>query len=146
MKTEKRLHLVVVTPYAKFYEGEVDFVVLPTSEGESGILVNHVPVVFAIYPGSLRLRIGEDWRYAFVSNGYAQVGDDYVVVICNAAEWAESIDVNRAQSNINKNQARLDRLNPVADRVQCARSKHAIRRNKMRIHVAEQYGQSSQSN
>lgn len=138
-----QVHLVVVTPYSKFYEGEVDFVVLPTSEGEHGILPNHSPIVVAILPGSLRFRIEDEWQYAFISNGYAQVGEDYTVVLCNAAEWAKDIDVARAQANLDKNEKRLAELDP-SDRVNRSRYRHAIRRNKNRIHVAERYGQGTQ--
>lgn len=134
------VHLVVVTPYEKFFEGDVDFVVLPTSEGEHGILPNHAPIVVAIYPGSLRIRREDSWRYAFISNGYAQVGQDYTVVICNAAEWADKIDVERSRANLDRNTKRLATVAP-EDRVNRMRYRHAVRRAKNRIHVAELYGQ-----
>lgn len=137
---QSHVHLVVVTPYAQFFEGEVDFVVLPTSDGEYGILANHDPIVTAIHPGSLRFQQEGNWRYAFVSNGYAQVGKDYTVVITNAAEWANEIDVEHAQHTLEKNLQRIEKVNKGEEQVDALylqRYEHAVRRARARLKVAE---------
>lgn len=143
-KQPRTVHVVIVTPYDQFFEGEVDFIVLPTSEGEHGILPDHAPIVVAIHPGALRMRRGDSWAYAFVSNGYAQVGQDYTVVLCNAAEWASEIDPAHAQANLDKNYKRLEAVAP-EDRINRTRYRHAIRRNKNRLHVWERYGKADRS-
>lgn len=134
---DKKLHLVIVTPYGKFYEGNVDFVAFPASDGERGVLPNVAPFVAAIYPGSLRFRIEDEWSYAFVSNGYAQAGHTYVVVICNAAEFAGDIDLERAKSNLEKNVQRLDQDN--LDKLHKNIYEHSVRRNSARIKVYESF-------
>lgn len=104
---ENCVHLVVVTPYGKFFEGNVEFVSVQLSDGEAGFLVGTAPIVAAIKPGSLRFSINNEWSYAFASTGYVQTGHNYVIVICNAAEWADEIDIARAEEHIIKNQKRL---------------------------------------
>lgn len=131
------LHLVIVTPYGCFFEGDVDFVAVPNSDGERGIYPNRAPYVGAVYPGSLRFLVDDQWSYCFVSNGYCQVGHSYVVVICNAAEWADEIDLERAQKHISKNEERLK--NPDISKTQKNIYEHSIRRNKKRVYVYEQF-------
>lgn len=139
MLNVKKLRLVVVTPSGKFYEGYVDFVVVHNSDGERGIFPNRAPFVGAIYPGPLRFRIEDEWSYAFVSNGYTQIGHDYVIVICNAAEWAGRIDVERAKRNIQKNEQRLQEKKENVTITEKNIYERSIQRNKKRLAIFEAF-------
>jgi len=52
------LRLEIVTPAAKAYSEDVDMVTVPGSEGELGILPQHVPLLTSIKPGELRGKRG----------------------------------------------------------------------------------------
>lgn len=137
MQAKNQLHLVVVTPYGKFFEGNVDFVSVQISDGECGFLAGAAPIVAALKPGSLRFSVKGAWSYAFASTGYVQTGHNYVIVICNAAEWADEIDIDRAQDHIIKNQARLSEKGQgqFLEKIYMA----SIQRNQARQKVAEQF-------
>ena len=52
------LILEIVTPEARVYSETVDTVVIPTVEGEVGILPGHIPLVTQVGAGELRATKG----------------------------------------------------------------------------------------
>ncbi len=128
------IQVQVVTPYGMFTDENCELLVLPTSDGEQGVMRGHVPFIAAVIPGELRLITGKEVKRAFVSNGYTEVRHELVTVVCNAAEWASDIDVERA--GIARDRA-LERLaNPDLPDYLAKRNRHALRRAKARLKVA----------
>jgi len=91
------LELTIVTPEGQAYHGEVEYVVLPGAEGEFGVLAGHEPFLSALKSGPLELSANGKERHAAVSRGYAEIHGDKVTVMVGACEWADEIDVARAE-------------------------------------------------
>lgn len=89
----KKVRLTVVTPYKNFIDEDVSSIILPSLDGELGIMAGHTPLVLALKPGIVTVRTDDQVRHFTVSEGYSEVGTDLVLVICNAAEWPEDIHV-----------------------------------------------------
>lgn len=88
------MYLHIVTPEAEVYRKEVDAVVLPTLDGEIGILPGHIPLMTAIAPGELSaVRNGVTTSFA-VDKGFAQVVSDRVAILSEGAVDVESIDLD----------------------------------------------------
>ena len=81
-----------------FYEGACESLIVPTTEGQYGILAQHSNMIAAIVPGELRYRVpGEAFQTAAVSAGMVKVEDNDVLVLVDSAERPEEIDAKRAQ-------------------------------------------------
>ena len=81
-----------------FYEGECESLVIPTIEGQYGIMAHHSDMIGALVPGVLKFRVpGEPDRIASVSAGLVKIEKNDVLVLVDAAERPEDIDVNRAR-------------------------------------------------
>lgn len=81
-----------------FYEGPCESIVVPTSQGQYGILAHHSNLISAVIPGTLRYQIpGQPARLASVSGGLVKVEDNEVLVLVDTAEHPEEIDENRAR-------------------------------------------------
>jgi F-type H+-transporting ATPase subunit epsilon len=91
------LELTIVTPEGQAYHGEVEYVVLPGVEGEFGVLAGHEPFLSALKSGPLGLSANGKERHAAVSRGYAEIHGDKVTVMVGACEWADEIDLARAE-------------------------------------------------
>lgn len=89
--------LSIVTPEGRVYQGHVDSVVLPGSEGDLGVLEGHERFLAPLRAGEIELRDGRGRRWAAVSGGFADVSAQEVVVLADACELAERIDVARAE-------------------------------------------------
>ena len=88
------LILEIVTPEARVYSETVDTVVIPTVEGEVGILPGHIPLVAQVGAGELRATKGNVTQYLIVGGGFAQVTGERVSILADSAIEEEKIDVN----------------------------------------------------
>ena len=104
------LHLEVITPERKVYEDDVDMVIAPGSEGYLGILPHHAPLLTALGPGEFRVKTGGVEEVLVVFGGFMDVRADKVVVLTEAAEPADEIDVQRAMVRVRVSERRRRRL------------------------------------
>ncbi|MDD2533077.1 MAG: F0F1 ATP synthase subunit epsilon [Eubacteriales bacterium] len=140
MTAIKKINLEIVTPYAILFNEAVDMVIMPARDGELGILPGHAVMMAAITSGELRIKRGDDWRLLAVSSGYAEIAQDMAIVIVNAAEWGDEIDVPRAEYAQDRAEKRMTAANtPAMERVH---ARHALERAKARLKVAEHYANS----
>ena len=75
------LTLEIVTPEAKVYSDTIDSVVIPTVEGEIGILPGHIPLLTQIDSGELRVSKGTTTLWLAIGGGFAQIDGDTVRVL-----------------------------------------------------------------
>lgn len=91
------LELVIVTPEREVFRGPIDSVVLPGTEGDFGVLQQHERFLSPLGIGETEVSHDGGSVYAALSGGFAEVGPDHVVVLVDACELAEDIDVARAE-------------------------------------------------
>ncbi len=127
------LRLEIVTPDKVVLQADVDYVGAPGVDGEFGVLAGHIPLLAALSIGGMYYKQGTQTHWAFVSGGFAEVADNKVTILAEAAELAEQIDVSRAQQAYERAKARLDALKPEIDIV---RAQLAMRRALSRLSVA----------
>jgi F-type H+-transporting ATPase subunit epsilon len=131
-----KLHLEIVTPEKVMVSQDVDMVVSPGTFGEFGVLEGHVSFLSGIVPGELRYTSDELTEYLVVANGFAEVSNDNVSVLVDAAEKAQDIDVVRAQRAIERANERLAKDRGEED-IDFVRAEAALKRAVTRIRVAE---------
>jgi F-type H+-transporting ATPase subunit epsilon len=125
--------LEVITPYRVFFSGSAEMVIVHTDDGEIGILAGHEPIVASVVIGSGRILIDGVWRDAALSEGFLEVEGNRVSVLVGAAEWAEEIDVPRAEESLKRATERLqDTTVPWA----VTRVEKSLARAKTRLKVA----------
>lgn len=90
------MKLLVNTPERVFYNDDVTFVELCTSEGEIGVYPNHVPLTAVLVPCVLKIHKDGEVKKAAVHGGIVEILKDRVTVLAEIAEWPDEIDVNRA--------------------------------------------------
>ena len=101
------LKLEIVTPDAKTYSEDVEMVTLPASEGEMGILPQHVPLMTQIISGEIIVRKeGRDYFLA-VGEGFVEITGERVAIMTDMAIRAENIDEAKAEEARQRAEARL---------------------------------------
>jgi F-type H+-transporting ATPase subunit epsilon len=91
------LNLQIVTAEHTVFDGEVDFVLAPGSEGVLGILPKHAPLLSALKPGELHYRKGNDETALAIGGGFIEILNNKVIVLADSAERSEEIDLSRAE-------------------------------------------------
>ncbi|MGN1030193.1 MAG: ATP synthase F1 subunit epsilon [Butyricicoccaceae bacterium] len=90
-------HLQIVTPDGMFYDGEADKVLTRTIDGDVCILARHADYVTALGMGTCIVEFGGQRRKAACSGGMLSVIKGEVHVLASTFEWADEIDVRRAE-------------------------------------------------
>ncbi len=111
MESDK-IRLKIASPYREVLDVEVDEVIAPGEEGQFGVLPGHTPFLSTISVGQLIYRQGSQLRYVAVSHGYAEVEYYQVIVLLDAAELPEDIDLERAEKARQRAEGRLAGMGP----------------------------------
>lgn len=96
------LTLEIVTPEAKVYSDTVDSVVVPTVEGEIGVLPGHIPLLTQVEHGELRVTKGATTSWLAVGGGFAQIDGDRVRVLAEHAITEEKIDEHAVEAALKR--------------------------------------------
>jgi F-type H+-transporting ATPase subunit epsilon len=99
------LRLSIITPDQTVYEGAVDSVTLPTSDGEITVLPHHVPIITTVVPGAVIAREAGGEMIFAVSRGVIEVGNDEVRVLSDIADRADLLEeaaVEKARESAEK--------------------------------------------
>ena len=81
-----------------FAEGEAEMVVIPTVDGDYGVQAYHENMVFSIVPGRMKYRMaGEETEIASIASGMMRIEDNEVLILTEAAEHLDEIDLERAR-------------------------------------------------
>jgi F-type H+-transporting ATPase subunit epsilon len=131
-----RLYLEVVTPERVLVSQEVDALVAPGTEGEFGVLPGHVLFLSGIVPGELRYTSGSVESSMVVTTGFAEVSNDKVSVLVDAAEKTSEIDRERARRAIERARARLAKERDRED-IDFTRAEFALKRAIARVKAVD---------
>lgn len=96
------LTLEIVTPSARVYSDTIDSVVIPTIDGEIGILPGHVPLLTVMDHGELRVSKDGKVTNVIIGGGFAQVSGDKVSILAENAIDEEKIDVNAVENALKR--------------------------------------------
>ena len=96
------LNVRVITPDKVVWDASAEELILPSSTGQLGILVDHAPLLTALDIGVMRLKTGGNWISFVLMEGFAEVEDNKITILCNGAEEGASIDASTAQAALEK--------------------------------------------
>ncbi|MBI4283476.1 MAG: F0F1 ATP synthase subunit epsilon [Chloroflexi bacterium] len=128
------IRIDIVTAEQVVYSNEVDVVVAPGIQGQLGILPHHAPLMTTLEPGELVVRKDGEEVSLCISGGFLEVRPDKVIVLADAAERCEEIDIARAEEAKRRAQERL--AHPIPE-VDLARAQAALSRSLARLKVGE---------
>lgn len=101
------LTLEIVTPEAKVFSAPIDSVVIPTVDGEIGILPGHIPLLTQVADGQLVVTRGGRTESLIVGDGFAQVQGDVVSVLTEHALEESKIDESAIETAMQRAQEAL---------------------------------------
>lgn len=124
----KTLRLRIVTPERTIVDEQVNSVRLHGVDGDYGILANHAPMMTACEPGVLTYTPPDGAPVdLLVTDGFAEVRDNVLTIVCEAGESVGAIDVERARAAEQKAREMLkDRASLASEEV--IRAEAALRR------------------
>jgi F-type H+-transporting ATPase subunit epsilon len=132
------IELVVVTPEKQVLRQTAKGVQLPGADGYLGILPGHAPLITELGIGELSYHdmTGKESEHLALISGFAEVLGDRVTVLAETAEFAEEIDIARAEAAKVRAEKRLASGDANID---WDRATISLQRALIRIQVARKY-------
>ena len=96
------LNVRVITPDKVVWDAEANELILPSSTGQIGVLTDHAPLLTALDIGVMRLKSDQGWTSIVIMEGFAEVEENKVTILCNGAEEGSSINLKTAQEELEK--------------------------------------------
>jgi len=127
--------LDIVTLKKVAFSEEIRSVNAPGMEGYFSILVNHTPFVSSLKAGTIRVTRPNGETFTFsASGGFLMTDGKKVILLTDAVERPEEIDISRAQAAKERAEKRLVERTPDID---IDRARLALLRALNRLKVAE---------
>jgi F-type H+-transporting ATPase subunit epsilon len=128
----------IVSQDRTVFEGDVDIVVIPGTDGEMGILPNHAPLLSTIRMGVVKIRQGTEEQDFTITGGLVEVQPKIVTILADAAENIEEIDLARAEEAKRRAEQRLAEGPPPGSEALLA-AEAALHRSTLRLEMAQRY-------
>ncbi len=131
------LHVEIVAPGGRVFQGEAESVGAPGVEGAFQVLTDHAPMIAAFEVGPLFVDPSGGERITFAtSGGFLEVLDNTVTVLAETAEPEDQIDVERARSAEARAREHISRAEDTAERRRAERDLERAR-NRLRVAMGE---------
>ena len=129
-----KLLLNIVTPDGDVFSGEAKSILVTTDSGEVQILAGHADLIAPLATGRAKLTLTDGTsRTAAVSGGFIVVSKEETKVVATTFEFADEIDVNRAEAAKQKAEEALKNSKETKD-IEIAKAK--LMRAIARLNVA----------
>ncbi len=128
----------IVSQDRTVFEGDVDIVVIPGTDGEMGILPNHAPLLSTIRMGVVKVRQGGEEQDFTITGGLVEVQPKIVTILADAAENVDEIDLARAEEAKRRAEQRLAEGAPPDSEALLA-AEQALHRSTLRLEMAQRF-------
>ncbi len=106
---DRKFEFEVVSPERLVLSEPVDMAVIPGSEGDFGVLVDHSLLISTLRAGVIEVWQGDQvTNRLFVGGGFAEVTGDRCTVLADVAIPVSEINVAQAQAEFEQLRAELD--------------------------------------
>ena len=101
-------HAQVLTPDGSLYEGEVNAVRVPGTQGNFTMLYNHAPIVSTLGVGAIVITKADNSEIVYaVSGGFVEMSDNKMTLLAEKAEEASEIDKEEARKMLEEAKEQL---------------------------------------
>lgn len=126
--------LEIVTAERMVFSDDVSAVIAWGVEGQLGILPHHAPLMTMLQPGDILIRKDKGEEFFAISGGFLEVRPDKVIILADACERVDEIDITRAEEAKRRAQETMKAAPLSTD---AAAAEASLRRSLARLKVAK---------
>ena len=97
----------IITPDSSILNSEASEVIIPSFEGEMGILNDHVPLITFLRPGFIKV-IGDQEKKYFVEEGTVEFSNNNLLILTSTIKSLDNLDKSLIELIIKNSQEKLD--------------------------------------
>ncbi len=128
-------HLVVITPYGRYYDDVVDFLEVRSEDYSLGILPGHAPLVSTLSVCKMTTRHQGRTNVYAIGGGVININKEQVTLILDSVERSDEIDLVRAKEAKRRAEERLEQSKK-DETIDVSRAKLALLKALNRIGLA----------
>ena len=102
----EKFNVGIISPDRSILKTETSEVIIPSYEGEMGILKDHIPLITFLRPGILRLIDDKDRRF-FVAEGTVEFSNNNLLILTSSAKEISEIDKDSLNSLISEAEQKI---------------------------------------
>ena len=107
----EKFSVEIISPDQSIIKVETSEVIIPSYEGEMGILKNHIPLITFLRPGIIKIKKDQTEKEFFVEEGTVEFSNNNLLILTSTAKEISDLDKNLldslikdAEEKINKNE------------------------------------------
>ena len=97
----------IISPDQTILKQETSEVVIPSFEGQMGILNNHIPLITFLRPGIITIKAEGEKKY-FVEEGTVEFSNNNLLILTSTAKDVDNLDKTQINDLIQKTEANLN--------------------------------------
>lgn len=97
----------IISPDQTILKQETSEVVIPSFEGQMGILNNHIPLITFLRPGIITIKAEGEKKY-YVEEGTVEFSNNNLLILTSTAKDVDNLDKNQINDLIQKAEANLN--------------------------------------
>lgn len=123
----------LITPEETIFEGKAQEVLLPTLNGEIGVLSGHEPLVTILSPGEIKIKGETEEIHLASMGGFVEINNDVVKVLSDSAIRSDKIDAIAAEEAHQKAKQKLENAQ---DDIEVAEASAALEKSLLHLKIA----------
>ena len=105
----------IISPDKSVLKSNVNEVIIPSYEGQMGILKNHVPLITFLRPGFINIIKGSEEKKFFVEDGTVEFLNDNLIILTSTCKSLDNLNSKNIQEIINNSEKKIGK-NEISDK------------------------------
>ena len=97
----------IISPDQTILKQETNEVIIPSFEGQMGILNNHIPLITFLRPGIITIKAEDEKKY-YVEEGTVEFSNNNLLILTSTARDLANFDKNKINEMLRKAEAQLN--------------------------------------
>ena len=98
----------IISPDKSILKLDAAEVIIPSYEGQMGILKDHIPLITFLRPGLIIIRTNNGEKFFFIEDGIVEFSDDNLLILTSTAKSLDSLDRNSIDTIIKDSQEKIN--------------------------------------
>ena len=110
----EKFTIEIISPDRSIIKTETSEVVIPSFEGEMGILKDHIPLITFLRPGLINIKTNTDQKF-FVEEGTVEFSNNNLLILTSPAKEVTKMNKKFIDTLISESEKKLDN-NEITDK------------------------------
>ena len=97
----------IISPDQTILKQETNEVIIPSFEGQMGILNNHIPLITFLRPGVITIKVVAEKKF-YIEEGTVEFSNNNLLILTSTARDLANFDKNKINEMLRKAEAQLN--------------------------------------